>query len=96
MGNREDIVKNERSKNPLTSMSRTCTYQLKCSKSCFRIRSKITAPITWSWERLSSSRYFFPHTLPRLMNLEAISAEVKEKIAGKNAQVAGDLNPQND
>jgi predicted TIM-barrel fold metal-dependent hydrolase len=29
---------------------------------------------------------FFPHTLPRLMSLEAISVQDKEKIAGKNAQ----------
>jgi len=29
---------------------------------------------------------FFPHTLPRLMGLESISAEDKKKIAGKNAR----------
>jgi len=29
---------------------------------------------------------FFPHTVPRLMALESISAENKAKIAGKNAQ----------
>jgi len=29
---------------------------------------------------------FFPHTLPLLMSLESISAQDKEKIAGKNAQ----------
>jgi aminocarboxymuconate-semialdehyde decarboxylase len=29
---------------------------------------------------------FFPHTIPRLMKLEAISAENKAKIAGKNAK----------
>lgn len=29
---------------------------------------------------------FFPHTLPRLMRIESISGEDKEKIAGRNAQ----------
>ena len=29
---------------------------------------------------------FFPHTVPRLMSLESISAQDKEKIVGKNAQ----------
>jgi len=29
---------------------------------------------------------FFPHTIPRLMSLETVSAQDKEKIAGKNAQ----------
>jgi aminocarboxymuconate-semialdehyde decarboxylase len=29
---------------------------------------------------------FFPYTVPRLMNLEAVSSQDKEKIAGKNAE----------
>jgi aminocarboxymuconate-semialdehyde decarboxylase len=87
MGNREDIVRDELiKKRPEDYLD-----NLYLSVEVFEKLLPYTISAYGSDNLVLGSDYphpdtFFPHTIPRLMNLDAISSEDKAKIAGKNAE----------
>ena len=86
-GNREDIVKDQLIKKPPEEY----VENLYLSVEVFEKLLPYTIQTYGCDNLVLGSDYphpdtFFPHTVPRLMSLESISAEDKTKIAGENAQ----------
>jgi predicted TIM-barrel fold metal-dependent hydrolase len=87
VGNREDLVKDQLIKKPPEEY----IENLYLSVEVFEKLLPYTIQAYGCDNLVLGSDYphpdtFFPHTIPRLMKLEGISAEDKKKIAGKNAE----------